>query len=129
NELNNKYMLGWILIYIGEVYRQRGDLGRALESIEQGLVIDRELGRIREQALDHDVLIHVLIDKGDIKRAEQALQDLKQLLNQFKDKQITDSPKTNREISEIASLYLLNKALMGATNRSYWSCIICNRNV
>jgi len=116
NELNNKYMVGWILIHIGEVYRQRGDLGRALESLEQGLAIDRELGRIREQALDHDVLIHILIDMGDIKRAEQVLQDLKQLLNQFKDKQITDTPKTNREIGEIASIYLLNKALVLKTN-------------
>ncbi|NVM34578.1 MAG: tetratricopeptide repeat protein [Candidatus Lokiarchaeota archaeon] len=116
NELNNKYMVAWILSSIGEVYRPRGDLDRALESLEQGFSLERELGRIRELALDHDTLIHVLIDKGDIKRAEQALHDLKQLINQLKDKQINESPKTNRVIGEIASLYLLNKALVLKTN-------------
>ncbi|MFX1343873.1 MAG: tetratricopeptide repeat protein [Promethearchaeota archaeon] len=123
NELNNKYMVGWILNSIGEAYRQRGDLDRALESLEQSLAIDHELGRIRDLALDQDALIHVLIDKGDTKRAEQALHDLKQLLNQLEDEQINESPKTNRVIGDITSgvwnlrlEYLLNKALVLKTN-------------
>jgi tetratricopeptide (TPR) repeat protein len=115
-ELNNKYMVSWILSSIGEVYRQKGDLDRALESLEQCLAIERELGRIRELALDHDPLIHVLIDKGDIKRAKQALHDFKQLFNQLKDKQIYEYSKTDRVLGEIASGYLLNKALILKTN-------------
>jgi tetratricopeptide (TPR) repeat protein len=115
-ELNNKYMVSWILASIGEVYRQRGELDHALESLEQGLALERELGRIRELALDHDTLIRVLIDKGDIKRAEQALHDLKLLINQLKDTHINETPRTNRVIGEIASGYLLNKALILKTN-------------
>jgi len=115
-ELNNKYMVGWILISIGEVYRQRGDLDHALESIEHGLALDRELGRIRELAMDHDTLIQVLIDKGDIKRAEQALHDLKQLINQLKDNSHVNKALPDLGSAKINLVYLLNKALLLKTN-------------
>ncbi|MFX1365439.1 MAG: tetratricopeptide repeat protein [Promethearchaeota archaeon] len=103
NDLDNKFMVAWILSLLGDVNRQKGELNRALENIEQGLALDRQLGLLQTLAIDHYNFIQVLVDIGDIKRAQQALHDLEQLNNQSKDKIVN-------------FLYLLDKAIVLKTS-------------
>lgn len=52
------------------------------------IALHRDVGRLRALANDYDFLIQILIDKGDLKRAQASLHDLEQLNSQLKDKQI-----------------------------------------
>ena len=103
NDINHKSMQAWILNNLSENYKMRGELERALECIEQAISLNRELGRLRELAVDYDILIRILIDKGDLVRAQQALHDLEYLNSQLKDKQVN-------------LIYLLVKALILKTS-------------
>ena len=88
-ELNNKVMfIAYILTRLSNSYKMRGELDRALECIEQSMDLNRELGRMTRLANDHHDLIQILIDKGDLERAQQYLHDFEQLNTQLKDKQI-----------------------------------------
>jgi len=103
-ELNNKVMfIAYILSRLSYSYKMRGELDRALECIEQSMDLNRELGRMTRVAGDHHYLIQILIDKGDLERAQQHLHDLEQINNQLKDKQ------TNL-------MYLFDKALVLKTS-------------
>ncbi len=102
-ELNNKARMTAVLNNLSYDYKMRGELDRALECIEQAMALNRELGLLRPLAMNHDYLIQILIDKGDLVRAQQSLNDLKQLNLQLKDK-------------EINSMYLLDKALILKTS-------------
>jgi len=87
-ELNNKNMfIAYILNNLSYSYKMRGELDRALECIEQSMDLNRELGRMTRLARDHHYLIQILIDKGDLERAQQYLHDLEELNTQSKDKQ------------------------------------------
>jgi tetratricopeptide (TPR) repeat protein len=98
NDFNNKSWVAYILNALGDVYRTKGDLDRALECTEQSLAIFSELGRLRQLMGTYD-LIKILIDKGDLERAQISLHDLEQLNRQLKDKTIN-------------VYYLLAKALL-----------------
>ena len=88
-ELNNKTMfIAYILNKLSYSYKMRGKLDRALECIEKSMDLNRELGRMTRLAGDHDNLIQILIDKGDLERAQISLHDLEQLNSQLKNKQI-----------------------------------------
>jgi len=103
NDLNIKPQVTWILRGLSNSYKMRGELDRALECIEQSLALNRELGALRALAINHDYLIKILIDKGDLKRAQISLHDLERLNSQLKDKTIN-------------SMYLLDKALVLKTS-------------
>ena len=102
-ELNNKFYIASSLNNLSYNYNMRGELDLALESIEQSITLNRELGDIRGVANNHDFLIQILIDKGDLKRAQISLLDLERLNNKLKDK-------------EINSMYLIDKALLLKTS-------------
>ncbi|MCK4382472.1 MAG: tetratricopeptide repeat protein, partial [Candidatus Lokiarchaeota archaeon] len=102
-ELNNKRMMAHILNNVGNSYRMKGESDRALECLEQSVALHQELGNIRDIAGVHDNLIVILIDRGDLERAQISLHDLEQLNSQLKDKQIN-------------SQYLLDKALVLKTS-------------
>ena len=98
-ELNNKIMIASMLNNLGEDYRLIGELDRALACLEQSLALLNELGNLREIATIHDALIHILIEKKDIERAQYYLNQLEQLNIQLKDKHFN-------------IIILLNKALI-----------------
>jgi len=100
---NNKIIMAFVLNGLSDSYRMRGELDRALECIEQSMALSRELGALRNLAINHDYLIQILIDKGDLERARISLRDLEQLNSQLKDKQIN-------------SMYLFDKALVLKTS-------------
>ena len=52
------------------------------------MVLNRELGALRGLATNHNFLIQVLIEKGDLERAQQSFNILEQLNNQLKDRVI-----------------------------------------
>ena len=102
-ELNNKNFIARILNNIADNYRRKGDLERALESIELSIKFNDELGNIRAVAGNHDFLIRILIDKGDLKQAQKALKQLEQIKNEIDNKKIN-------------SQYLFDKALVLKTS-------------
>lgn len=89
-KLNNKARMAAVLNNLSDYYKQRGELDRALECIEQAMTINRELGKrtLRSLANNHDFLIQILIDRGDLERARTSLHDLEQLNIQLKNKQM-----------------------------------------
>ena len=103
NDLNNKFISANILNSLGEAYRQRGELDHALECLEQSLALYEESGNLRSIIMVHDFLIQILIDKGDIERAQISLHNLKQLNIQLKDKYFN-------------LMYLFDKALLLKTS-------------
>jgi len=102
-ELNNKDRLAWVLNNISNAYRIGGEFERALECIGQSMALHRELGKLRMLADNHDFLIQILIDKGDLERAQISLNDLEQIKNQLKDEKIN-------------LMYLYDKALVLKTS-------------
>ena len=102
-ELNNKMRAAGVLNNLSFNYKMRGELDRALVCIEQSIALTRELGGLRALANSYDYLIQILIDKGDLERAQQDLHDFERLNNQLKDKWINNA-------------YLFNKALLLKTS-------------
>jgi len=98
-ELNNKDRLAWVLNNVSNAYRIGGELERALECIGQSMALYRELGQLIQVANNYDYLIQILIDKGDLERAQISLHEMEQMKNQLKDE-------------EINLWYLHNKALV-----------------
>jgi len=78
-------------------------LDRALECIEQAMELNRDVGRLRALAINHDILIQILIDKGDLDRAQISLLKLEQLDIQLKEKYVNLT-------------YLLDKAIVLKTS-------------
>jgi len=103
NDLNNKYMVGFILRPLGEAHRQRGELDRALECLEQSLAVYKEFGELMAIARIHGRLIQILIDKGDLELARQHLDEFEQINNKLKEKKVN-------------LLYLYYKALILKTS-------------
>ncbi|KKL16777.1 hypothetical protein LCGC14_2492170, partial [marine sediment metagenome] len=102
-ELNNKTRMAGALNNLSYDYKRRDELDRALECIEQSMALHREVGRLGFLANNYDFLIQILIDMGDIKRAQISLHDLEQLNSQLKNK-------------ELNTIYLLDKALLLKTS-------------
>ena len=84
-------------------YKMKGELDRALECIEQSMALHHGTEAIIFVANNYDNLIQILIDRGDLERAQNSLNDLEQLNNQLKDKQLN-------------LMYLLDKALVLKTS-------------
>ncbi|MFX1499535.1 MAG: tetratricopeptide repeat protein [Promethearchaeota archaeon] len=99
NELSIEWWKAYILNLMAEAYNQSDELDHALECIEQAMLINRELGRLYALSNNHDFLIQILINKGDLERAQLELGEFEQLNNQLKDK-------------DLNILYLLDKALI-----------------
>ncbi|MFX0004842.1 MAG: tetratricopeptide repeat protein, partial [Promethearchaeota archaeon] len=95
-ELNHKSLISSNLNNMADAYRMVGELDHALECSEQCLAL---IDILKRKAYYYDFLIQILIEKGDLERAQQNFNQLEQLNNQFKDKDI------NAE-------YLYNKALL-----------------
>lgn len=103
-ELNNKFYIGTVFSNTSYNYLRKGELDRALESTEQALSIFTELGALINIVGSYDSIIQILIEMGDIERAQQYLDRLEQLNNQSKENYVN-------------SLYLFNKALLLKTSR------------
>jgi hypothetical protein len=81
----------------------KGDSDRALECIEQAIELNRGLGALSQLTNNHDFLIEILIERGDLERAQQSLKNLEHLTRQLKEKQWD-------------LMYLLDKALLLKTS-------------
>jgi tetratricopeptide (TPR) repeat protein len=88
---------------LGEAHRQRGELDRALECLEQCLAVYKEFGELMAIARIHGRLIQILIDKGDLELARQHLDEFEQINNKLKEKKVN-------------LLYLYYKALILKTS-------------
>ncbi len=98
-ELNVKRLISSNLNNMADAYRMNGELDHALECSEQSLAQLSEIGDLKRVAGHYDFLIQILIEKGDLERAQQYFNHLEQLNNQLKDKIIN-------------LVYLYNKALI-----------------
>ncbi|MFX0043553.1 MAG: tetratricopeptide repeat protein [Candidatus Hodarchaeota archaeon] len=103
-ELDNKVNLSDAFNNLASCYKMKGELDRALECIEQSMALCRELGIFNILVFNYHFLIQILIDKGDLERAQNSLRGLEQLNNQLR-----DNPRIN-------SIYLLDKALLLKTS-------------
>jgi len=102
-EYNYKFFISSAFKDLSSCYKMKGELDRALEYIEQSMALYRELGALRALAFSHGTLIEILVEMGDLKRAQISLRDLEQLASQLKDKPIN-------------LIYLLDKALVLKTS-------------
>jgi len=102
-EYNYKYFISSAFQDLSSCYKMKGELDRALEYIEQSMALYRELGALRALAFSHGTLIEILVEMGDLKRAQISLRDLEQLASQLKNKPIN-------------LIYLLDKALVLKTS-------------
>ncbi|MFX1524864.1 MAG: tetratricopeptide repeat protein [Promethearchaeota archaeon] len=102
-ELNNKERMAAILNNLGDPYKRKGLFDRALEYLEQSLILSEELGITIKKALPYDFIIQILIEKGDLERAEQHLIDLENLSSQLNNKHVD-------------LIYFFNKALILKAN-------------
>jgi tetratricopeptide (TPR) repeat protein len=102
-EFNNEIIMAMVFNSLALSYKMKGELDPALECIEQAMALNRELGALDLLAYNHNCLIQILIDMGDLERARISLRDLEQLNSQFKDKQVN-------------SMFFLNKALVLKTS-------------
>jgi tetratricopeptide (TPR) repeat protein len=86
-ECNNRFWMAIINSNLAETYRRKGELDLALESMEQSYEFHIDIGLSRGIVLNSDFLIEILIDRGDLNRAQQVLEQFKQLNIKWKDKQ------------------------------------------
>ena len=87
-ELNNKPYMAKVLNNMADSYKMKGDLDHALDCIENSMALCNELGFLRSHIYIYDFFIQILIDKGDLERAQIFLHDLEQFRDQLKDKSI-----------------------------------------
>ena len=87
-EFNNKLCMAYVLNNLSCSYKMRGELDRALECIGLALALNQELGRLYSVAYNHDYLIQILIEMGDLERAKQYLRDMEKLKNQLNNKSV-----------------------------------------
>jgi tetratricopeptide (TPR) repeat protein len=97
-KVDNKIFMSIAFNNMSWSYRIIGELDRALECIESAIKIGNELGNLRTVAGYHDYLIRILIDKGDIERARDALERLEHLTNQLKDEHLNLIYKFNKAL-------------------------------
>ncbi|MHA2127718.1 MAG: tetratricopeptide repeat protein, partial [Promethearchaeota archaeon] len=101
--LGNQVKMAGVLNNLSDDYKKIGDLNHALDCIVQAIEINRDMGMLTELANNHDFLIQILIDKGDLEQAQMYLRSFEQLSSQIKDRLIN-------------VMYLLNKALLLKTS-------------
>ena len=97
--VDHKAGISTLLNNMADTYRMKGDLEQALEYSEESVNILSETGELMQIAGRHDFLIQILIDKGDLGKAEYYLKQLEKLNKQLNNKKIN-------------MIYLLNKALL-----------------
>jgi len=102
-EFNNQIIMAFIFNSLALCFKMKGEFDRALECIEQSMALHHGTEAIKFIANNYDYLIQILIDKGDLERAQNSLNDLEQLNNKLKDKQLN-------------LMYLLDKALVLKTS-------------
>lgn len=98
-ELKNKASMAAVLTNMAEAYRTGGDLDNALECAKKSLVLFEEPGLLRRRFFNLDILIQILIEKGDLEQAQRYFSQLEHLNNQFPEKYIN-------------LVYLFNKVLL-----------------
>ncbi|MFW9942982.1 MAG: hypothetical protein ACFFFT_18240 [Candidatus Thorarchaeota archaeon] len=85
-ENNNIFWMAIINKDLSQAYRWNGQLDLALESIEQAYKTFNDIGFPEGIFMISDFLIEILIDKGDLKRAQQVSDQFKQLNIERSDK-------------------------------------------
>jgi len=101
-EINDKQNIIIALNNLGWVYRMQGKLDDAFESINQSYALCKEINSPKIHII-LDSLFHIALDKGDLKLAQNYLDQMKELKDQ--------------EEYEIIKLdYLINKALILKAN-------------
>ncbi len=101
--VGQKFGMAMVLNNLAGTYRIIGKLERALECIELSIKLNNELGNLGAVAHNYDFLIEILIDKGELKQAQNAIEHLENMKNQLNDKQIN-------------LIYMVNKALLLMTS-------------
>ena len=88
-----------VLNNMADFYITKGDLDQALECSENSLALRNEQGSLRSHFTSYDFLIQILIEKGDLKQAQQYFNQLEQMNNQLND-------------INLNMLYLFDRALL-----------------
>lgn len=114
-ELNNKGYIGSILNNLADMYKMKGELDRALECSEQSLAVFNELKVLKEIAIAHDGLIQILIERGDLKKAQSYINQLEELNKKLKNKQINLSIIFNKALILKKSPRIINKGKAAET--------------
>jgi tetratricopeptide (TPR) repeat protein len=120
-------MIAITLNNVGEKYRIRGDLDRALAYLEESANIFLDLGYLRDMANIYDFLIQILIEKGNFGQARVYLDNLKQLKSKLKDEEINHIYlflnalllKKNPRIRTIAKAEEIFKILLEEKSKHY----------
>ncbi|MFX1410760.1 MAG: tetratricopeptide repeat protein [Promethearchaeota archaeon] len=101
-EINDKQNIIIAFNNLGWVYRMQGKLDDAFESINQSYELCKEINSTKIPII-LDSLFHVALDKGDLKLAQNYLEQMKEL-------------KDQEEYEIIRLNYLINKALLLKAN-------------
>ncbi|MFX1556314.1 MAG: tetratricopeptide repeat protein [Promethearchaeota archaeon] len=85
-EIKSKRLLSVSYNNFSYLLRMKGDLNNALECIKKALAISTEIEFLPGIVSNHDFLIQILIEMGDLERAQQYLVRWKELNKILKDK-------------------------------------------
>jgi tetratricopeptide (TPR) repeat protein len=85
-KFNNKIRMAMLLNNMSFSYKTRGELDHALECIDLSLALYQEIGALLLMAINQDSLIRILIEMGDLERAQKSLRDMEKLKNKLKNK-------------------------------------------
>ena len=108
-KINNKQWIAGSLTQIGQIYQEKGNFGRALGYLERGLILREELGINLTTSITLATLIGVAIDMGDLEKAQQYFNRLKQLKEQEESKWINLLFRFNNAILLKTSTRALNR--------------------
>ncbi|MFX1324553.1 MAG: tetratricopeptide repeat protein [Promethearchaeota archaeon] len=97
--LDHKMGISSTLNNMADTLRMSGELEQALEFSKESIRLLSEIGDLKRLASNHDFLIQILIEKGDLKKAQHYFNQLEHLNGKLND----------RSVNEV---YLLNKALL-----------------
>ncbi|MHA2284130.1 MAG: tetratricopeptide repeat protein [Promethearchaeota archaeon] len=108
-ELEHKQLISSGLNNMADAYRMIGDLDRALECSKQSLAHLSKSGELKRIASNHDFLIQILIEKGDLEQAQHYFNQLEQLNKNLKDETINLAVLYNRALILKESPRISNK--------------------
>ncbi|MFW9941510.1 MAG: tetratricopeptide repeat protein [Candidatus Thorarchaeota archaeon] len=98
-EINHKMLISANLNNMADAYRMNGELDHALECSELCIKVVSETGNLNTLASSYDYLIQILVEKGELEKAQQSLTQLEKLKSKLHDRNIND-------------MYLYNEALI-----------------
>jgi tetratricopeptide (TPR) repeat protein len=108
-QLNNKSLVATALNNLGGFYKIKGDLDQALECLEEAVALSIEHSNLRITANYYDFLIQILVEKGDVERAQENLNQLEQIYEKLGQKEIFHNLLFNKALILKTSTRVINR--------------------